>query len=66
MSSISEIQRAILVLSATDFAQLIRWFSELDWEHWDSKFEADAEARSLDFLVTEARDAKTNNELQEL
>lgn len=66
MSSISEIQQAILVLSATDFAQLRKWFSELDWEQWDSQFETDAESGALDFLVAEARDAKINKELEEL
>ena len=65
MSSISEIQQAILVLSATDFAQLRKWFSELDWEQWDSQFEADAESGALDFLIVEASDSKTNNALEE-
>ena len=66
MSNISEIQQAILVLSATDFAQLRKWFSELDWEQWYSQFEADAESGALEFLVVEARDAKANNALKEL
>ena len=66
MSSITEIQQAILVLSETDFAELRKWFSELDWEQWDRQFEADAASGALDFLIAEARDAKTNNTLKEL
>ena len=53
-------------LSTTDFAQLRRWFSELDCEQCDSQFEADAESGALEFLVVEARDAKANNALKEL
>ena len=36
MPSVSEIQLAILGLSGDDYAQLREWFSDLDWERWDS------------------------------
>ena len=65
MSSISEIQQAILVLSATDFTQLRKWFSELDWEQLDSQFEADAESEALDFLIDEASESKANDAFEE-
>ncbi|MCY4475615.1 MAG: hypothetical protein OXC83_09315 [Chloroflexi bacterium] len=54
MSSISEIQQAILVLSSTHFVQLRRWFSELDWQQWDSQIEADGKSGALGFLIAEA------------
>ena len=66
MSSIPEIQQSILDLSETDFAELRKWFSDLDWEQWDRQIEADAESGKLDFLIDEARDAEAKNLLEDL
>ena len=66
MSSIAEIQKAILALPEEDYLQLRRWFTELDWEKWDSEIESDSEAGRLDFLAAEAWEAKENGTLQEL
>ena len=56
LPTIAEIQQAILVLPEADYVQLRKWISDLDWERWDSRLEADSEAGTLDFLVEEARD----------
>lgn len=56
MSTVAEIQRAILDLPEADYRQLCQWVSDLDWERWDGRIEADSEAGTLDFLVREARD----------
>ena len=66
MSSITEIQQAILSLPAEDYDRFRRWFTELDWERWDREIEADAAAGLLDSLVAEALQAKENGTLQEL
>ena len=66
MSGISEIQQAILALSDDDYAALMRWVADLDWERWDAEIEADAKAGKLDFLIDEAREAKENNTLTDL
>ncbi len=66
MSSITEIQQAILVLHETDFDELRKWSRDLDWEQRDRQFEADADSAKLDFLIDEARDAKANDLLEEL
>lgn len=64
--TITEIQRAILDLPETEYAELRKWFSELDWERWDQQIEADSEAGKLDFLSDEAREAGEHVPLQDL
>ena len=54
--NITDIQKAILGLPDTQYAELRKWLSELDWERWDNQIEADSEAGKLDFLVEEARE----------
>ncbi|MXZ45898.1 MAG: hypothetical protein F4Z08_02705, partial [Chloroflexi bacterium] len=54
MVSITEIQKAILDLPETQYAELRKWLSELDWERWDKQIEADSEAGRLDSLLDEA------------
>ena len=51
MSSVTEIQQAILSLPEADYLQLRNWFNELDWENWDRQIEADSENEKLDFLI---------------
>ena len=63
MSTVAEIQQAILALPEGDYLQLRRWFGELDWEKWDRQIEADSAAGRLDFLVAEALEAKRNGTL---
>ncbi len=66
MARLAEIQQAILVLPEAEQAQLREWFSELDWERWDKQIEADADEGALDFLISEALEAKEDGALQEL
>ena len=66
MSSIENIQQAILSLSKDDYDQLRRWFSELDWEEWDRLIEADSENGKLDSLIAEAEQAKQQGTLKAL
>ncbi len=66
MSTIAEIQQAILVLPEADYVQLREWISNLDWERWDSHLETDSEAGALDFLVEEARDPSDQRPLEDL
>ena len=58
MSSVTEIQQAILSLPEADYLQLRRWFNELDWDKWDRQIEADSESGKLDLLITETFEAK--------
>ena len=66
MSRLAEIQQAILVLPEAEYAQLREWFSDLNWDRWDERIEADAHDGSLDFLAAEALEAKEDGTLQEL
>ncbi len=56
MSSITEIQQAILSLPETDYLQLGHWFNELNWEKWDRQIEEDSDSGKLDFLIAKARE----------
>ena len=66
MSTVTEIQRAILALPEADYVQLREWFSELDWKKWDEQIEADSQAGKLDFLVSQALEAKSQGTLEDL
>ena len=66
ITSIREIESAIVALSADEYSELRNWFWERDWEEWDRQIETDAVSGRLDFLFQEARDAKANGTLQAL
>ena len=66
MSTMAEIQQAIVGLSKSDYASLMRWLNEYDWEEWDKQIEADSEEGKLDFLVSEAHEAKRQGTLKDL
>jgi len=56
MSKIDALKAEIESLPSEEFAEIVRWLSEKDWERWDKEIEADSRAGNLDFLVREARD----------
>ena len=66
MSTIAEIQQAILALPENDYVQLRRWFGELEWKKWDEQIEADSQDGKLDFLVAQALEAKSEGTLLDL
>ncbi len=66
MTTVAEIQQAIASLTKPDYAQLMHWLSEYDWEQWDQQIEADSEAGKLDFLLSQAREAKGRDTLKDL
>ncbi len=66
MLNIAQIQDQILSLSEADYDQLRQWFYDRDWENWDRQIEADSESGKLDFLVTDAIEAKEKGTLSKL
>ena len=66
MTSVTEIQEAILALPESDIAQLRQWLSELDGDKWDRQIESDSEDGKLDFLLADAEESKRQGTLQEL
>ena len=66
MIQVERIQTDILSLSYEEFTGLRKWFANLDWKRWDRQIEKDSNAGKLDFLLEEAKVAKSQNELQAL
>jgi hypothetical protein len=66
VSSVEEIQSAIVSLAPEEYARLRAWFIERDWEQWDQQIAADAHAGKLDFLIVEARAEKAQGHLRDL
>ena len=66
MTSVEEIQSAIVSLAPAEYACLRAWFMERDWEQWDQQIEADAQAGKLDFLIAEAMAEKAQGHLRDL
>ena len=59
-------RRRSSVLPETEYVQLRKGMSELDWESWDGQIEADSEAGRLEFLLGEGREAREHGVLNEL
>ena len=66
MTTVTEIQRAIEELAESDYAELMRWIQERDWEKWDEELEEDVRAGRLDALAANALEAKARGELRDL
>ncbi|MDF0646001.1 MAG: hypothetical protein P0111_18385 [Nitrospira sp.] len=66
MSKADELKTEIESLPPEEFAELVRWLSEKDWEQWDKQIETDSTAGRLDFLVDEALEAKAKGTLENL
>ena len=66
MTSVPEIQGAIMTLDESDYRELMQWMNKLDWERWDAQIEADSKSGKLDFLEAEALEAKRDGTLREL
>ena len=66
MTTIAEIQQAIMSLPKADYARLKRRVDEYDWEQWDKQIEADSDEGRLDFLLAETAEAKRQSTLERL
>ena len=66
MTTVSELQKAILGLSEAEYTELRRWLLDEDWERWEREFEEDVRAGKLDALAAEALASKAKGELQAL
>jgi hypothetical protein len=66
MIKIQELEQAVITLSQHDYEEFRRWFLDQDWQKWDQEIEEDVGAGRLDFLVREAKEAKSHGKLREL
>ena len=54
MSTLEQIEAAILSLPSDDFDKFKKWFFDLDYRRWDKQLEQDAGKGKLDALAQEA------------
>jgi hypothetical protein len=54
MSTIEQIEAAILTLPSDEFQQLRKWFFDVDYQRWDEQLEQDIAEGKLDALADEA------------
>ncbi|MCE2458837.1 MAG: hypothetical protein J4G14_13665 [Dehalococcoidia bacterium] len=66
MTTVPELQEAILGLSESDYSELRRWLLDQDWEQWEQEFDEDVRAGKLDALAAEALEAKARGDLKDL
>jgi hypothetical protein len=50
--------------SREEIAEIFRWVSKSDWEHWDYEIAADSEPRKLDFLARDEKAVRTLRALE--
>lgn len=54
MSTLKQIEAAILALSSDEFQQLKQWLFDVDYQHWDEQLEQDIADGKLEALAEEA------------
>lgn len=54
MTTIEQIEAAILTLPSDDFNKLRKWFLDLDYRRWDKQLEQDVAEGKLEALGKEA------------
>ena len=66
MKTVAEIKQDIQALPKNEYAELLHWIREQDWEQWEREFDEDVKAGRLDALAAEALEAKARGELRDL
>jgi len=66
MTSLAEIKEAIQNLPPTEFAEITRWFQDVQEDQWDRQIEADAAAGRLDFFKEQVAQARVADTVREL
>lgn len=54
MSTLEQIEAAILTLPSNEFQKLRAWIADLDYQRWDEQLEQDIADGKLDALAEEA------------
>lgn len=54
MSTLEQIEAAILTLGSDEFQRLRHWFFDVDYQRWDEQLEQDVVKGKLDALAKEA------------
>jgi hypothetical protein len=54
MSTLEQIEAAILTLPSNEFNRLRQWLADVDYQRWDEQLERDINEGKLDALAEEA------------
>jgi hypothetical protein len=54
MSTLEQIEAAILTLPSDELLRLKQWFADMDYQRWDEQLEQDVADGKLDALAAEA------------
>jgi len=65
MTKMQALQDEIIKLDHDEFAQLLAWMNEREWDDWDREIEEDAKSGKFDELVKAAREAHRRGETTE-
>ncbi len=66
MTSLAEIKEAIQNLPPAEFAEMARWFQDVQEAHWDRQIEADVAAGRLEFFKEQVAQARVAGAVGEL
>ena len=66
MTKVTELQRAILDLTESEYSELVSWLRDQDWERWEQEFDRDVRAGKFDSLADEALEARAKGQLEAL
>ena len=66
MTTVVELQEAILGLSEAEYTELRHWLRDQDWELWEREFDEDVRAGKLDALAADALSARAKGDLKAL
>ena len=66
MTKVQALQDEIIKLDHDEFAQLLAWMNERDWDEWDREIEEDSANGKLDEFMREAREAHRRGASTEL
>ena len=66
MTTVADLQKAILSLSESEYTELRRWMVDEDWERWEKEFDEDVKAGLLDALADETLKAKDEGDVRPL
>ena len=54
MTTLAQIEQAVITLADDDFRRLYHWIRELDQKKWDQQIEDDSKNGALDWLANQA------------
>lgn len=54
MTTLAQIEQAVITLTDDDFRRLYHWIRELDQKKWDQQIEDDSKNGALDWLANQA------------